>query len=152
MSSQFNDQMHSIQSLLQEKNRYLECFVELNANELHKFSDGRFEHVEAFYQTRERILDIIKCLDILIQEQVEQMAGESLPSELCLQVKALMSQKDELAKQIIEQDQRILSCIETERNKVLEQINATQFSKKVVGAYGLPERRTNLNQQFDDKA
>ena len=152
MSSRQHEVSKSIIDLLEEKNRYLQCFVELNANELHRFSDGRFEHVESFYQTRERILDIIKCLDVMIQESVEGLNGDQVPDELCAEVRALMNQKDVFAKEIIEQDKQILSRIEAERNKVLVEMGETQFSKKVVSSYGLPERRAKLNQQIDDKA
>lgn len=142
---------NSLLGLLEDKNSYLTCFIELNDEELHRFSDGRFEHVEVFYQNRERVLDIIKCLDVMIAEKVEQLSGQSLATELCESVQKLMGEKDRLAKQIMIQDEAVLNAIEVERNRVLAEYNETQFSKKVVGAYGLPERRQKNHQQIDDE-
>ncbi len=62
--------------LLEEKNHYLAKFVELNETELLNFEDGYFENVESFYQAREKMLDIVRCIDALIDDEVRAL-GET---------------------------------------------------------------------------
>ena len=55
--------MDRVISLLEEKNDYLEKFYAVNEHELINFGAGDFENVEVFYQTRDKILDLVRCID-----------------------------------------------------------------------------------------
>ena len=55
--------MLRIITLLNQKNHYLEKFYSLNETEIIHFSAGYFDNLDSFYQTREKILEMIKYLD-----------------------------------------------------------------------------------------
>lgn len=121
--------------LLDEKNQYLEKFVELNETELHCFADGNFDNVETFYQSREKILDIIRCLDVLVDDEVAIIGETEITATIRAEIQDLMDHKDRLAKEIIAQDLRVLSAIEDEKSNIIRELKNTKKSRKAVSAY-----------------
>ena len=88
--------MLRIIDLLEEKNHYLEKFYALNETELVNFSSGNFDKLEHFYNTRERILEIVKYIDGQldnVQNDLHSVTNAS-PEER-LTVRQAMSVKDE---------------------------------------------------------
>jgi hypothetical protein len=129
---QREDQMTRIVSLLNEKNHYLEKFYSVNESELVNFVQGQFDNLEPFYQTRERILDVIKYIDSEL-EKVD-LQGPLLGNER-LVVKDSMRIKDEYVSRIIEQDIQVLSCIEMAKNSIIKELQDLRRNKKAVGSY-----------------
>ncbi len=138
--------------LLEDKNRYLEGFIELNATELHNFSEGYFDNVQQFYQSREEILDIIRCIDELIDEEVESFADQVVPGNFRSLIEDLVRQKDSKAKEILAQDLQVLAAIETEKSKIIRDLQQTSQGKKAIGAYGAgPTAGQTLARQIDEE-
>ncbi|RYZ76118.1 MAG: hypothetical protein EOP05_05980, partial [Proteobacteria bacterium] len=65
--------MDRVIDLLKEKNDYLEKFHAINEHELINFTAGDFDNVELFYQTRDKILELINCVDGLLEDENERM-------------------------------------------------------------------------------
>lgn len=126
---------HKLVDLLDEKNQYLEKFFELNETELHCFADGNFDNVENFYQSREKILDIIRCLDVLVDDEVSALAEAAITATVRAEIQDLMDHKDRLAKQIIAQDLQVLAAIEDEKSNIIRELKNTKQTRKVVSAY-----------------
>ncbi|XGC81384.1 hypothetical protein ACES2L_02655 [Bdellovibrio bacteriovorus] len=128
--------MNRIITLLNEKNHYLEKFYALNEVELANFAQGQFDNIEYFYQTRERILDVLKYVDAQIEKAhdgAQQMGGitESQRNE----VKEALAIKDEYVARIIEQDIQVLACIEMAKNSIIKELQEVRRSKKGVSGY-----------------
>lgn len=121
--------------LLDEKNQYLEKFFELNETELHNFADGLFDNVEMFYQSREKILDIIRCIDALVDDEVTAMTDNAVTPAVRAEIQELMDHKDRLAKQILGQDLQVLSAIEDEKSNIIRELKNTKQSRKMINAY-----------------
>ena len=121
--------------LLDEKNQYLEKFFELNETELHHFADGLFDNVESVYQSREKILDIVRCIDALVDDEVNALSDSAVTTHVRAEIQDLMNQKDRLAKQILAQDLRVLAAIEDEKSNIIRELKSTKQSKKMVSAY-----------------
>jgi len=121
--------------LLDEKNQYLEKFFELNETELHHFADGLFDNVEVFYQSREKILDIVRCIDALVDDEVTQISDSAVTAVIRAEIQDLMEHKDKLAKQILTQDLRVLAAIEDEKSNIIRELKNTKQTRKVVNAY-----------------
>ncbi len=126
---------HKLVDLLDEKNQYLEKFFELNETELHCFADGNFDNVENFYQSREKILDIIRCLDVLVDDEVTALGEAAITATVRAEIQDLMDHKDRLAKQIIAQDLQVLAAIEDEKSNIIRELKNTKQARKAVGAY-----------------
>lgn len=141
--------MLRIISLLEEKNHYLEKFYSLNESELVNFSMAHFEGLENFYNTRERILEILKYIDSQLEaanSEIEDMTQFS--DDERRQVKAAMAVKDEYVSRIIEQDLEVLACIEAAKSNIIRELQDVRRVRKAVGGYKSP----TFNKRLDEEA
>ena len=106
----------SLFNLLEEKNSYLLEFHKINMDELKLLANGRIDHLEDFYYSRELLLNAISKLDIQISEdeidnvQVNKTQKKKLIDILSLKRKMVMS--------ILDQDLAIISLFnELKKNK-----------------------------------
>ncbi len=137
-----------LMELLGEKNQYLERFFDLNESELVNFADGYFDNVESFYQAREKILDIVKCIDALVDDEVALISEDVVNNSMRSELKELMAHKDKLAKQILAQDLQVLAAIETEKSNIIRELKSTGQNRKAVAAY----RSGPAGRQLDEEA
>ncbi|WP_413559861.1 hypothetical protein [Bdellovibrio sp. HCB209] len=128
--------MTRIISLLNEKNHYLEKFYALNEIELVNFAQGQFDNLQSFYQTREKILDVLKYVDSQIDKAHSEMSPEAvMAQEDRKQIKEALMIKDEYVARIIEQDIQVLACIETAKNSIIRELQDVRRNRKAIGGY-----------------
>ncbi|MGZ3743977.1 MAG: hypothetical protein ACXWRE_10705 [Pseudobdellovibrionaceae bacterium] len=141
--------MLRIISLLQEKNHYLEKFYALNETELVNFSLGNFESLELFYNTRERILEIIKYIDGQLGQTdlVTESSVYTAPQDRAA-IALAMRTKDEYVSRIIEQDLEVLACIEAAKSNIIRELQDVRRARKAVGGYKSP----TFNKRLDEEA
>lgn len=140
--------MLRIIQLLQEKNHYLEKFYSLNETEIINFSMGRFENLENFYNTRERILEILRYIDdqiALVNTEAEQVHQYS-PDELH-QVKVAMNIKEEYVSRILKQDLEVLSLIEAAKSNIIRELQDVRRVRKAVSGYKSPTFTKRLDEE-----
>ncbi|MDG0816949.1 flagellar protein FliT [Bdellovibrio svalbardensis] len=140
--------MTRIITLLNEKNHYLEKFYSLNEVELANFAQGQFDNLQHFYQTRERILDVLKYVDA----QIEKAHGEMGPNATLTendrtQVREALSIKDEYVTRIIEQDIQVLTCIETAKNSIIKELQEVRRNRKGISGYKVNTFTNRLNEE-----
>lgn len=141
--------METIINLLKDKNYHLEKFHELNATELMNFSEGNFDNLEVFYQSRETILDLVRCIDRLIDAATASQSGEQQVSDADKKaVTSCMHMKSELVTRILAQDLQILSMIEQAKSDIIKELRQVQGAKKAVGAY----KSGDVENKLDEKA
>lgn len=140
--------MIRIITLLNEKNHYLEKFYSLNEVELVNFAQGQFDNIESFYQTRERILEVLKYVDAQITKvQSEMSEGEQIALSEKKQAQEALTIKDEYVMRIIEQDIQVLECIEMAKTSIIKELQETRHSRKVMGSY----KAKTFNQRLDEE-
>lgn len=128
--------MTRIITLLNEKNHYLEKFYSLNEGELVNFAQGQFDNLESFYQTREKILAVLKYVDSELDKAQAAMDVNGVHSEEGRQqIKESLRIKDEYVARIIEQDIQVLACIEAAKNSIIKELQETRRARKAVGGY-----------------
>lgn len=128
--------MTRIITLLNEKNHYLEKFYSLNEGELVNFAQGQFDNLESFYQTREKILAVLKYVDSELDKAQAAMDMNGVHSEEArLQIKESLRIKDEYVTRIIEQDIQVLACIEAAKNSIIKELQETRRARKAVSGY-----------------
>ncbi len=142
--------MTRILTLLNQKNHYLEKFYALNEKELSNFLVGNFDSIESFYETREKILGIIKYIDNEIDKvQVEEV---NLNSPTLNMMKRKISEsfkvKNLYVEKIVQQDVEILSCIESAKNSIIRELQQLNRGKKAVGGYKSKNYAPNLDEEF----
>lgn len=142
--------MTRIITLLNEKNHYLEKFYALNERELKNFLVGNFETIEAFYETREKILEIVKYLDAQVEvaHNRDSEAASNATVEERRRLREALAIKDEYVSRIIEQDIQVLACIETAKNSIIRELQDLRKNKKAVSGYRAP----TFNKRLDEEA
>ncbi|WP_413577004.1 hypothetical protein ACLVWU_02570 [Bdellovibrio sp. HCB290] len=141
--------MTRIISLLNEKNHYLEKFYSLNEVELANFAQGMFDNLEHFYQTREKILDVLKYVDSQIDKAHNEITPDAvMATEDRKQIKEALSIKDEYVARIIEQDIQVLVCIETAKNSIIRELQDVRRNRKAIGGY----KSKSFDSQLDEEA
>lgn len=128
--------MDTIINLLKDKNYHLEKFLQLNEGELLNFAEGNFDNLEIFYQSRETILDLIRCIDRLIEAAAATHENPNNVSDKHKQeMITCMNTKNDLVTRILAQDLQILSSIEQAKSDIIKELRQVQAGKKAVGAY-----------------
>ena len=141
--------MTRIITLLNEKNHYLEKFYSLNETELANFAQGQFENIQSFYQTREKILDVLKYVDSQIEKaRLELEENPHAVADMRMQVQEALEIKDEYVARIIEQDIQVLSCIEMAKNSIIKELQEVRHSRKAIGGY----KTKTFNKRLDEEA
>lgn len=142
--------MDRVIALLSEKNNNLEKFYYMNEQELINFADGNFESVEPFYQARDKILDLISCLDSFLDEENQRLSSE-ITAEQRADIGDLLRAKDELVKAILAQDLQLLAYIEKEKSNIIRELRGTGTARRAVGAYANIERNSHMDRVLDEK-
>ena len=141
--------MTRVLTLLNQKNHYLEKFYALNEEGLKNFMQGQFDDIETFYESREKILEMIKYIDAEINKEDTTMIGTDprLLEHLRKNIADSLRIKNIYVEQILKQDIEILSCIESTKNSIIKELQELQKGKKAIGGYKL---RTH-NQRLDEE-
>ena len=140
--------MDRIITLLREKNHYLAKFYEINDRELLHFDSGNFDNVESFYVARDKILDLIRVIDDMIQE--ENAKYENNPSATAEQrneVEYLLATKDEYVKKILAQDLEVLSTIEKEKSNIIRELQAVKKGRRAIAGYHSGTQTNQLDEE-----
>ena len=140
--------MTRIITLMNEKNHYLEKFYSLNEKELKNFLVGSFESIEYFYNSREKILEIIKYIDAQTEQEQIRLAQEPVAESDKLEIRRALLIKDQYVERILEQDLQILSCIEATKNNLIKELQGISKNKKAVGGY----KSKTFNRRLDEEA
>lgn len=129
--------MSRINTLLNEKNHYLEKFYALNEVELVNFAQGNFDNIETFYQNREGILEVLQYIDAEIDKahESEMNLSEEMTAQDKKDAHEALRIKDEYVARIIEQDIQVLSCIESAKNSIIRELQEVRSGRKAVRGY-----------------
>ncbi len=129
--------MKAMMTLLKDKNEHLQKFLQLNETELINFTQGNFDNLEIFYQSRETILDLIRCIDGLVEVALKDSPdnGASITPDEKKELLQILNKKNDLVTQILAQDLQILSVIEQAKSNIIKDLRQVQSARKAVGAY-----------------
>lgn len=140
--------MDTIINLLNDKNYHLGKFLELNESELLNFTEGNFDNLEVFYQSRETILDLVRCIDRLIEAAANTHGeGGEISNQNKKEMVMAMSNKNDLVQRILAQDLQILSVIEQAKSNIIKELRTVQSGKKMLGAYKHGEAANKLDEE-----
>ena len=134
-------------SLLREKNSYLEQFFLVNEHELINLGAGDFDNIEAFYQAREKILELIRCIDQMMNEESHRMSTGIVTAGIKVEAEELLQSKDEWVESILAQDLQILAYIDREKSNIIRELRSTNKARRAVGAYRSHDFVNQLNEK-----
>lgn len=124
--------MDYIIQLLQDRNTHLEKFAQINELEILRFTDGNFDNLESFYKSREGILNLIGCIDRLIDSTENDSKMDDLQKKVVLD---LLAEKNELVTEILSQDLQILSLIEQTKSDIIKELSSIKVGRKALHNY-----------------
>jgi hypothetical protein len=131
---------------MQERNNYLIRFHNLNKEQIVAIKQRNIDGIDAFYEKRQAILDVIDVLDEKIQVSVQQH------STITVEQKAIASKeilfRDELIHDILKQDLEVISLIEQEKQYLFEEMNQLKKSRKAVSAYSSKSRKSSYDKEL----
>lgn len=140
--------MDTIVNLLKDKNFHLQKFYQINEAELLNFSEGNFDNLEVFYQSRETILELIRCIDRLVEAAASAHGDNThIADQYKKEMLLAMNAKNDLVTRILGQDLQILSVIETAKSDIIKELRSVQAGKKAVGAYKSGDIRNKLDEK-----
>lgn len=124
--------MDYIIQLLQDRNTHLEKFAQINELEILKFTEGNFDNLESFYKSREGILNLIGCIDRLIDSTENDAKMDESQKKHVLD---LLAEKNELVTEILSQDLQILSLIEQTKSDIIKELSSIKVGRKALHNY-----------------
>ena len=139
--------MSQVLSLLEEKNKHLAKFYQMNEIEITRIAEGNYEELENFYRNREGILDLIRTIDTLTEVATKETHEQDIDENQRLQVIDLLNQKNELVTQILEQDLRILSLIEQAKSNIIRELGQVRLARKAIAGYQSGSSKTQLDEE-----
>lgn len=139
--------MSQVLSLLEEKNKHLAKFYQMNEIEMTRIAEGNFDELESFYKNREGILDLIRTIDTLTEVASNETDEQNVDDNQRVQVMDLLDQKNELVQQILEQDLRILSFIEKAKSDIIRELGQVRIARKAIGGYQSGSSKTVLDEE-----
>ncbi|HPI41553.1 MAG TPA: hypothetical protein PLJ21_12155 [Pseudobdellovibrionaceae bacterium] len=140
--------MRTIIELLNEKNEYLGKFFSLNEVELKKFRVGDFDGLDAFYKSRENLLEIINYIDLQIEKKHSLVQENLVESDDRTSLRYAFARKDQWVDQILKQDLEVLSCIDQEKSNIIKELRDVRKSKKAVVGYKHKKFNQKLNEEY----
>lgn len=140
--------METIINLLKDKNYHLQKFFQLNEGELLNFTEGNFDNLEVFYQSRETILDLVRCIDRLVDAAAEaQGEGVTASDKQKAEMVQCMANKNELVQRILAQDLQILSVIEQAKSNIIRELRQVSAGRKAIGGYKSGDAPAKLDEK-----
>lgn len=139
--------MSQVLSLLEEKNKHLAKFYQMNEIEMTRIADGNFDELENFYRNRDGILDLVRTIDTLTEVASQQTQDQDIDEKQRVQVLDLLNQKNELVRQILEQDLKILSLIEQAKSDIIRELGQVRIARKAISGYQSGSNKTQLDEE-----
>lgn len=141
--------MEMIIKLMSERNQHLLKFKEINEKELVNFSEGNFENLEIFYQSRETILELVRSIDGMINSEAGKCdpRDPNISDDYRRAVIQSMDMKTQIVTEILSQDLQILSAIEREKSVIIKDLRQVQTTKKAFNSYQSKGQSSRVNEE-----
>jgi hypothetical protein len=119
--------------LLRSKNRCLLRFLEASKSFLVEAqSQGTLPSLSEFETQREAILKAIGLFDRKISDAIPHISKADRTPELIQAVEKALTRKDEIMKDIIIADEKVLRLVEEEKNRITKELVTSQKSRQVL--------------------
>ena len=120
-----------------EKNHFLEKFYTLNEQQIIKLESGHYEEIEAFYNKREDLINILKYIDTEINKahmQHKDINGVFTETDKRA-LRECMRAKEMFVSRILDQDMQVLALIDEAKTKIIRELQDVRLAKKAMNSY-----------------
>ena len=129
--------MIRIVQLLTEKNHFLEKFYSLNEKQIAKLEGGYYEEIEAFYNKREDMINILKYIDSEVNKahlQHRDIGGVFTETDKRA-LRECMRAKEMYVAKILDQDMQVLALIDEAKSKIIKELQDVRLARKALAGY-----------------
>ena len=105
--------VNNLLSLIKQRNSFFIKFKNLNDNKLEKVRNGNFRNLKLFYDTRSKLLKHVEKLDSEIRSFAKTCPSKTknIPVLLKKSLTKALDRKEELIKEILEQDLELINYV-----------------------------------------
>lgn len=141
--------MEAIIQLMTQRNEHLLKFKEINEKELANFAEGQFDNLEVFYQARETLLNLIRTIDTIINEEAATIdpRDPEFTDNYRRAIIESMDMKSQIVTEILSQDLQILSSIENAKSDIIKELKQVQTTRKAFHSYQSKGRASRVNEE-----
>src|SRR5688572_23953438 len=118
--------------LLRSKNRCLEKFLRYSQEFLTYAEGGDLSTLQYFQSRRDATLKALQLYDRKISEMVAQLSPSERTTSLIESVRQTLELKGKLIQSILATDQKIISKIEDEKKRILQELSSSDRNKQLV--------------------
>ncbi len=119
-------------SLLRSRNRCLVKFRDLSAEFLDAARSGDFELLELFEVRREATLKALALYEGKVGEAASLLKPIHKTRALILDIESLLMEREQLVQEIARIDQNLMACMESERVRLLKDLNSQRKSSELL--------------------
>lgn len=128
--------MEDVLAYLELKNRYYEKFLSLTEKFLISALANRWDGLELFVDSRERILNIIKAFDFKIAAVFDkQILSAEQIDELRPRVKELLDFRDRLVSKIVAADLELIESVDAMKSETIRDLKKTIAVNQSIQAF-----------------
>jgi len=122
--------------LLLSKNRALERFLTLSEEFLALAEKGDLDGMETFHAGRDRILQGLELYDRRIGQLASEAAATPEQRRAAVaEILPILAERDRILARIARCDERILGCIERERERVTREMNGARKAQSTLSKF-----------------
>lgn len=131
--------MEEVIYYLDLKNKYYEKFLSVTEKFLTQVQQDRWDNVDYFVDSRERILNIIRSYDFKIAELFQRVNVDSTRLEgYGDRVKEILERREALGKKIMDQDLELIGKVEEVRSETIRDLKKTQETGQKLHSFASP--------------
>jgi hypothetical protein len=137
-------------SLLQNKRRCLRRFLEVSEQFLRDATQGDLSGLDNFESRREAAIKTLGMIDTRITELVRAIPLDRRTATLSQAVQGNLDEEAALVQSILTTDNRIMACIEREKERITKELNATRKQHEIAGkfkSFWMPEAGEGLDRE-----
>jgi hypothetical protein len=126
-----------LQSLLEQKNHFLERFLLLCKTYRSKLLAGDSNDIDLFQQSRQQILNIVEYFDNYIERITASLPEnpDAIPPRYRKAVRELIQSKDEIVREILNVDVEVLGLLQIMQDNLDNDLADVRKSKRLTNAY-----------------
>jgi len=124
-----------VNGLLQNKKRCLRRFLEVSERFLAEAEQGSLSGLGQFDRERESVLKTLALIDRQMTEAVRALPLASRTPALSKTVQSSLDEEAFLVESISKVDNRIVGCIESEKQRLLRELATSRKSQEIAGRF-----------------
>lgn len=124
-----------LKKLIKTKNKCLTTLLKVSQDFLFEVQTGKFENLDQFQKTRDRILKIIAHVDSKINRIVHKINADTISDVDRCVMRLDLEEKNLIVTEILRVDEKIMKAIENEISITLQRLSVEEKNKNTISKF-----------------